>query len=356
VKTKQEALVPTTIPAGLFDLARSLERAWPEQLDALKQSGTPLNAYDNVISRTDASALMPEEVSNAFLGGLTSQSAVLSTFTRVPVARSQVRFPVLSALPVAYWVTGDTGQKQTTEVNWSNKYLNIEEIAAIIPIPESVLDDADMPIWDQVRPLLEQAAGRTLDSAVFFGTNAPSSFPTYVTSAATSAGNTYAKGTSAAAAGGIVGDISELLALVEADGYDPTSGVARRTLRGQVRQARSTQGERLEEVTITRDNVEIDSLSFTFPMRGLWPTTGGTAEAILFDPSEFVVGVRQDITFKVLDQAVIQDNTGAIVYNLPQQDMLALRVVFRVGWQVANTINYDQATEASRYPAGVLTQ
>jgi HK97 family phage major capsid protein len=128
--------------------------------------------------RGDAGALMPEEVSNAFLKGLQNESAVLTQFTHVPVGRAQVRFPVLSALPVAYWVTGDTGLKQTTEVDWSNKFLNIEEIATIVPIPENVLDDAGFPIWDQVRPLCEQAAGRLLDATVFFGTSAPASFPT----------------------------------------------------------------------------------------------------------------------------------------------------------------------------------
>jgi hypothetical protein len=68
------------------------------------------------------------------------------------------------------------------------------------------------------------------------------------------------------------------------------------------------------------------------------------------DWSQFVVGVRQDITMKILTEAVIQDNTGAIVYNLAQQDMTAIRLTFRVGWQVSNTINNDQPTEASRYP------
>jgi HK97 family phage major capsid protein len=134
-------------------------------------------AYNNLTSRTDGGALIPEEVSKEMLGKATEQSAVLQMFRRIPVGRAQVRFPVLSALPVAYWVTGDTGLKQTTEVNWSNKYLNIEEIATIVPVPDNVLADVDANIWDEAMPYLSEAFARTLDSAVFFGTNAPSSFP-----------------------------------------------------------------------------------------------------------------------------------------------------------------------------------
>jgi hypothetical protein len=338
----------------VLHLARTLEATWPEKLTALKATGVPLNAYDSVISRSDSSALMPEEVHGEFLTGLTSNSAVLSGFTHVPVGRAQVRFPVLSALPVAYFVTGDTGQKQTTEVNWDNKYLNIEEIAVIVPVPDSVLDDADMPIWDQVRPLAEQAAGRTLDAAVYFGAGAPSSWPTNVVAAATAAGNTAVIGTNANTKGGIVGDQSDLLALVEADGYDPTVGVAARSLKGAFRQARSSQGERFGEVTVGKDTVVADGVEWSFPMRGQWPTAISTARGVLWDPSEFVVGVRQDITWTVHTEGVIQGSDGAIIYNLLQQDMSAIRLVLRVGWQVANTINYDQPVEASRYPAGVL--
>src|SRR5688500_9630786 len=111
-------------------------------------------------------------------------SAALRMFRNIPVAQAQTRFPVLSALPVAYWVTGDTGLKQTSEMAWTNKYLNVEELAVIVPIPENVLDDTSFDVWGEVRPEIEVAMGRAFDAAVFFGTNAPATFPTNVSAAA----------------------------------------------------------------------------------------------------------------------------------------------------------------------------
>jgi hypothetical protein len=333
-----------------------LERAsWGPRLAALVASGTPLNAYNNVISRSDAAALIPEDVSEAMLGGISNEALVLGMgtqsngFTRIPVAQSQTRLPILAALPTAYWVNGDTGLKQTTEANWANKYLNIEELAAIVPIPENVLDDTTFDVWGAIRPLLEQAIARALDAAVVFGTGAPASFPQNVVAAAIAAGNVVTRGTNAQAAGGLLGDFSDLYGLVEGDGYDPDTLAAVRGYKGRLRQVRATTGETIDDTFLAdiRENIG-------YPMRGLWPTGAAAAEAIALQRDQFVLGVRKDFTYKLLDQAVIQDNTGAIIYNLAQQDMVAMRVVFRAGWQVANTINYDQPTEAARYPAGVL--
>lgn len=310
--------------------------------------------YNSLTSRADAAALIPEEVSRDMLGKIREQSAVLTMFRRIPVAGTQVRFPILSAMPVVYWVSGDTGLKQTSEAAWANKYLNVEELATIIPIPENVANDLDaagVDVWEEIKPDLVEAVGRALDAAVFFGTNAPGTFPTNVNAAAAAAGNSVTEGATQAE-GGIQDDIDEAIGLVEADGFDPTGIVAVRSLRGLLRRARNTLGDRLEGVNAQL--TEYMGLSIAYPMRGLWATASGSPRAFVGDYTEFVVGVRQDISYKMLDQAVIQDASGNIVYNLAQQDMVALRLTFRAGWQVSNRINNDQAVEANRYPVARL--
>lgn len=312
-------------------------------------------AYNNLVSRTDAQALIPEVVSNEILTGLVNDSASLQMFRQIPMSTNQTRMPVLAALPVAYFVNGDTGLKQTTEVDWANKYLQVEELASIVPIPEAVLDDIHFDVWGSIKPLIQNAIARTLDAAIFFGTNKPASWPTAIVSAAAAAGNSVNRGTNAAAAGGIVGDFSDLFGLVEADGFDVNGVIAHVAYRGRLRQARATTGESLIEADDGQVNTkQIYGVDVKYPMRGLWPSGSGSAEAVVGDYTNGILGVRQDITYKVLDQAVIQDGTGAIQFNLAQQDMVALRVTARFAFQVANTLNYDQAVEASRYPFGVL--
>lgn len=61
---------------------------------------------------------------------------------------------------------------------------------------------------------------------------------------------------------------------------------------------------------------------------------------LLADFSQAVYAIRQDITVKILDQGVIQDlDTKEIIYNLAQQDMTALRIVFRMGWGASKSGN-----------------
>ena len=125
------------------------------------------------------------------------------------------------------------------------------------------------------------------------------------------------------------------------------------SMRGKYRGLRDLQGQPLFKNGIQgATNYELDGAPIFFPENGGMDAT----KALQFsgDFRQLVYCMRQDITYKILDQAVIQDNTGAIVYNLAQQDMVALRAVMRLAWQEPNPINRLNPTE-TRYPIAVLT-
>jgi HK97 family phage major capsid protein len=303
--------------------------------------------YNNIISRTDADVLIPEDQVAEIMQAAVETSAAMALFPNVPMSSKTRRMPALSALPVAYFVNGDTGLKQTTEMAWTGKYLEAEEIAAIVPIPEAVLDDADYDLWAQIRPRLAEAVGRTLDAAVFQGTGKPASWPQAIIPAAIAAGSVYERGTNAATAGGVAADISGLFGVVEADGYVVDGLVASSTYKGLLRNARDANGVLLSEVS----GGTIYGVPIRYTNRAVWPVPA-TAEAIAGDFSMGMLGVRQDLTYKILDQAVITDDTGTVIFNLPQQDMLAMRVVARYAWQVATPFTYGQT--GGEYPFAVM--
>jgi HK97 family phage major capsid protein len=303
--------------------------------------------YSNIISRADADVLIPEDESAQILQSALESSAAMALFPQVPMSAKTRRVPALSALPVAYFVNGDTGLKQTTEMAWSGQFLEAEEIAAIVPIPEAVLDDADYDLWAQVRPRLAEAVGRTLDAAIFQGLGKPASWPQALIPAAVAAGNIYERGTNDATEGGIAADVSGLFSVVETDGYVVDGLVASGTYKGFLRNARDANGVLLSETS----GGTIYGVPIKYQNRTLWPAPA-TAEAIAGDFSLGMLGVRQDLTYKILDQAVITDDTGLVIYNLPQQDMLAMRVVARFAWTVAKPFVYGQA--GTEYPFAVM--
>ncbi len=195
---------------------------------------------------------------------------------------------------------------------------------------------------------MEAAIARTLDAAVIFGTSAPTTWVSEGALVADSvaAGNVIARGTNAATAGGIHGDLSDLVGTLEADGYVPNGAVGNVTLKARLRQVRSTSGE--------TSPFPADLPQPNFALAGLWPSGLSAAELLVGDWSHLVVGVRQDMTYKLITEGVITDAAGVIQYNLPQQDMVALRLVFRAAYAVSNPVNYQQGTEASRFPFAVL--
>lgn len=292
------------------------------------------NMATNIVNRTDLSGLIPEPVTREIIQGVTEGSAVLQMGRRLPNMTSKTQtMNVLDMLPTAYFVNGDTGMKQTTKMKWDKKKIYAEEIAVIVPIPESVLDDADYDIWGEVRPRLVEAFGKVIDGAILFGTNKPTSWRDSVLETCTKAGSVVA------ATPYIYDDLlaeGGVIAKVEESGYLVNGIMSAIQMRAKLRGLKDLNGNPIFKTDMQGATpYALDGSPMYFPRNGAFDT----AKALMFagDWSELVYSIRQDITFKIFDQGVVQDpSDNSIVYNLMQNDMVALRAVMRLGWEIPN--------------------
>ena len=311
-------------------------------------------AASDMIDRTGAEALISEEVANEIIQGVAEQSTVLRMGRKLPnMSKKKYRMPVLDMLPVAYWVAGDSGFKQTSKMAWKNKYITAEELAVIIPIPEAVVDDADYDIWGEVRPRAVEALGKKIDGAVIFGVDKPDTWRDGLVDGATDAGNVVTLGASDDLYDKIKAE-DGVIAKVEESGFFPSGHLADITMRAKLRGLKDSTGQPIFRTGMQgATSYSLDGSPIDFPRNGAFDKT--KALMITGDFSQLVYSIRQDVTYKLLTEATIVDpSTKEVIYALAQQDMVALRIVMRLGWEVPNPINSLKSTEAERFPFAIL--
>lgn len=323
--------------------------------------------YNSMIDRSGAQALMPEEVSTAVLGKVPEMSAVMRLGQKLPnMSRAQVRMPVLGSLPTAYFSAGDNSLKQTTEVDWSNKYIDAEELNVIVPIPKSVLDDAEYDIWGNVKPLIDEALGKAIDQAVLYGTNVPTSWTTNIGGAGIVARCTAASQTISLAAytdlyeallGETAASVHGLLMLLEADGFIATGHIAHTSIKGKLRNCRDADGNPIfksgPNFQSTFATGELDGAPIIYPLNGA--INAADSLVVAGQWNQLLYAMREDIYYEVSNQAVIQGPDGTIIYNLFQQNMVALKVTMRLGFALPNPIKSINTNETTRCAFAVLT-
>ena len=290
------------------------------------------------IDKTNVEALIDTQVANEIFEGVVRESKALSMFRRLPnMTSDKTKLRVLDSLPIAYFVDESTnnGRKNLTKMAWDKKYINAAELAVIVPIKENVLNDTSIDIWSEVKPRIVEAFGKKIDNAIFNGTDKPADWRAGLIPSIVTAGAEVTEGDN------LYSDINDVMTKVEESGYNVTGLLGGVGLKGKFRMLTDTTGQPIK-------GTEIDSLPKAFLDNGAWDKTKSVL--IAGDFSQAVYAIRQDVTYKVLTEAIIQDpSNGDILYNLAQDDMVALRVVMRLGWEIPNPVNALNET-ATRFP------
>ena len=297
----------------------------------------------NMINRNNANALIPtQDIVDEIIQGVIRRSQALSALRELPrMTTKQARMPVLGMLPEARFLTGDTDQKPTTKLMWENKFITAEEVAVIVPIPEAVLDDANYDIWAQIEPRIEEAFGKTIDKAIFLGAGKPASWREGLIPSIINAGANVAPSTD-----NLYTQISKAMAKVENSGFNVNGILGGVGLKQAFREGLlDTTGQPLDSGN------EVVALPRMYMDNGAWDAT--LAKFIVGDFSQAVYAIRQDMTFKILDQATL-DNGDGTYFSLAEHDCVALRCVMRLGWEVPNAINAQEPDESVRFPFALV--
>ena len=311
--------------------------------------------FNDLITRTDVP--IPTEEVGELLKVMPEESVLLKRARRQPMSTKTVKQTIMTTFPDAYWVDGDTGLKQTTKQSFSQPTMTAEELAVIAVVPDAVIDDSSLPIWATLRPFLAEAIGKKVDQAAIYGIDKPASWPLAIVPGAIAAG-VIAPGNLAATpadqrkdAGQLVADLG--LKMARDAGANLSGLIAQAGTGWELDRIRDADRRPIYDgVAGALRGVPFDELK-----NGAWSDvgTGDTAVPLIgVDWSQVYIGIRQDITVKMLDQAVISDAAGKVIFNLAQQDAKALRIVFRVGYQAVMPVNHQQTDAAKRFPAGVI--
>lgn len=273
----------------------------------------------------ELNGLIPTEISSEIIEGVRAESVVLALGRRVPMGTGVAEFPVATGFPTASFVSTG-GRKPVTDFKLSGKTMKAEEIAAVVPVPQALLDDSSINLWDYVQPLLTDAISVALDKAVIYGTGAPPSFP---------AGGIAATAMDVPPGADALASVNAAMAAVEDEGLPVTANAADNRTRAALRNLRDASGALLLGPA-QAENAAMSTIygvptMFAFYLQEDFDFITGDWEAL-------IIGVRQDIRFDMSNDGVLADDDGKVVISAFQDDTVLLRVYARFGCVLAKPV------------------
>jgi hypothetical protein len=229
----------------------------------------------------------------------------------------------------------------------------VEELACIVPIPEAYLDDADVPLWAQVQPRITEAVGALIDSAVLWGINKPATWGESVFVGATKSGHSVIQGTGV----DLGQDVAALGQEMALSGYTVNGFAAMPGISWLLTGMRSEQG-----IPIYQPNMQASpggtlyGYNLSEVNNGSWEMPTAGALMLAGDFTKSIIGIRQDISFKMFSEGVVSDDTGKVILNLMQQDSVAMRMTMRLAYATVNPVTIMEPGKAitARWPFGTV--
>lgn len=254
---------------------------------------------------------------------VTRGSSILRMSKVESMASDKKKFNVLVDGPGAYWL-GEGERIQTSGAQWIHPEIEAKKLAVIIPVTKEKLDDSTISVFEELKPEIAEAFYRAIDAACIFGTNSP--FATNIMKAVTDNKMTVVDNANIDIA------MSDTMALIEENGYDPSGFIGRVGVKNALRKLRDANGAPAYVNGTT--GTELYGQPIEFVRNGAWDNT--KADIITGEWKYSIVGVRSGISYQILTEATLQgtlDSDGKPL-SLAEQDMVAIKATMRLGYLV----------------------
>lgn len=270
---------------------------------------------DIVYLKNNLDGAVPTELAKEIIKNVIEQASMLKVCKREPMTSDTKDLPYLADSGSASW-TEEGELIETSIPKFEYPRLKAKKLSVIIPVTNEKMNDSVISVLETLKQAIADAFANAIDKATIFGIDSP--FDTNIINSI---------GTNKIVFNGRISDsLSECMGIVEANKFS-----CNHILMG------------LEEKKILRtlanDNNYKDLISlkeaYDTPIEYVREFDNTKSLAITGDFSKAIIGTREGIQYKVLDQATIKSGDKTIY--LAQQDMIAIRATMRMGFVVADS-------------------
>lgn len=242
------------------------------------------------------------------------------------------RIPALATSVSVTW-TDEAAEKQSTAPTFGIVTQTMKKLAAIVPMTEEIIEDSSIDIVALVAELFAEAVAKEEDIQFFRGTGSPWTGVLYN-------GSVNVRNIVGANPATVTADA--LLGMVDATPSDALNGAKfymHRSVLSTLRSLKDTTGQYILQSPLvagapqTMWGYDVITSDAFVPVT----QTGAAVPFVMFGNLKraAIFGDKQQLRVKMLDQATVNNAANSGTLNLAQRDMMAIRIVERVGYVLA---------------------
>lgn len=255
------------------------------------------------VLKTNSEGLIPVELSAEVIQGVVKGSAIMSNSKIKEMTTSEVKLNAIEG--VEAFKVGEGQAITKSDAKFPTVSLKADKYASIVVVSNEVLNESIADVMAEIQVSAVEQFQRAFDKEAVKN----------ILASITASGQSVAVGNVAGQS--LYEDISDMMALVEAHGYDVNTFLANFSYKNDIRKLRDSNGNALYLPTGagTPDEFFGQNIAYNFGV------DRATTELVGGDFKYSVAGIQGQLQYKVLTEATIQG------ISLAETDQIAIRLI-----------------------------